>query len=142
VAIEQQLRLASDTLLAALEQIHDLEAEKRQVPAGSKQFLELARKVDDLALQILRHTEYQESMAETLDERRQAGGGVSRPIEQIAPDPRPLQVILAEWREAERRLAGASLQSSEAADAAARVRELREEYRNSWPGGIPPEPDR
>ena len=137
--LEQQLRLASDTLMDALQQLHDLEAEKRREPAGSERFVELARKVDDLALQILRHTEYQESMAETLDQRREAGGGVSRPIDEVPADPRPLQQILTDWRDAERRLAAAGIGSREAADAAARVRELREEYRLAYPGGIPPE---
>ena len=46
-----------------------------------------------------------------------------------------------EWRDAERRLAGADLKSPEAADAAASIRALREEYRNAYPGGIPPEAD-
>ena len=138
MSVEQQLRLASDTLMAALDQLHDLEAEKRRIPAGSERFVELARKVDDLALQILRHTEYQETVAETLEERREAGGGVSRPIEQIKPEPRPLTEILSDWRDAERRLAAADLSSPDAAEAASRIRELREEYRNTYPGGIPP----
>jgi hypothetical protein len=137
MSIEQQLRLASDTLMAALEQMHELEEEKRREPAGSERFLELAREIDDLALQILRHTERQESIAETLDDRREAGGGVSRPIETIPPKPRPLSDILAEWRDAERQLAAADLGSPEATDAAGRIRELREEYRNSFPGGFP-----
>jgi hypothetical protein len=137
MSVEQQLRLASDTLMGALEQMHELEAEKRREPAGSERFVELARQVDDLALQILRHTERQESSAETLDERREAGGGMSRPIEKIPPKPRPLSDILAEWRQAERELASADLRSPEATEAAARIRELREEYRNSFPGGLP-----
>ena len=77
MSVEQQLRLASDTLMHALDDMHDLEAEKRQLPAGSERFVELARKVDDLALQVLRQTELQQSVAETLGERREAGGGVS-----------------------------------------------------------------
>ena len=131
MTFEQQLRSASDTLIAALEQMHDLESEKRQVPAGSERFVELARQVDDLALQILRHTEYQESMAETLEERREAGGGVSRPIEQMPSEPRARHLILSDWRDAERRLAAAELGSVEGAQAASDVRRLREEYRSS-----------
>ena len=139
MTVEQQLRLASDTLMGALDQLHDLEAEKRRVPAGSERFVELARQVDDLALQVLRHTELQESYAETLEERREAGGGVSRPIDEIRPEPRALHEILGEWRDAERRLAAADLRSPEASEAAARVRELREEYHLAYPGGFPPE---
>ena len=131
MTFEQQLRSASDTLMSALDQMHDLESQKRQEPAGSERFVELARQVDDLALQILRHTEYQESMAETLGERREAGGGVSRPIEEMPAEPRPRHEILSEWREAERRLAKADIGSVEASMAAADVRRLREEYRTS-----------
>src|SRR5919107_1584500 len=107
MSVEQELRLASDTLMGALDQLHDLEAEKRTLPAGSERFVELARKVDDPALQVLRHTERQESIAETLEERREAGGGVSRPIEQIPSEPRARHLILSDWRDAERRLAAA-----------------------------------
>lgn len=130
MTFEQQLRMASDTLMGALDQMHELETEKRLVPAGSRRFVELARKVDDLALQILRHSELQESMAETLDERREAGGGVSRPIEMM-PTPRSRTQILSDWREAERRLAQADIGSVAGADAASDVRRLREEYRMS-----------
>jgi hypothetical protein len=137
MTLEQQLRLASDTLMGALDQIHALEEEKRREPAGSERFVELARQVDDLALQILRHTEFQESLAETLEERREAGGGVSRPIEGIPPAPRPLAEILTDWRDAERRLAASDLGSTEAAQAAGQVRGFREEYRLAYPDGIP-----
>jgi hypothetical protein len=139
MSIEQQLRLASDTLMGALDQLHDLEAEKRTLPMGGERFVELARRVDDFALQILRHTEHQKSFAETLEKRREAGGGVGHAIDEITPEPRGLQAILADWRDAERRLAAADLGSREASEAAARVRELRDEYRLAYPGGFPPE---
>ena len=132
MTLEQNLRQASDTLMVALEQMKDLETEKRRVPAGSKRFVELARQLDDLALQILRHSEYQESVAETMEERREAGGGVSRPIEEIKPEPRSRADILSDWRAAERALAAADIASVAAAEAAADVRRLREEYRVSY----------
>jgi hypothetical protein len=138
MSFEQQLRSASDTLMGALEQMHALESEKRAIPAGSKRFVELARQVDELALQILRHSELQESMAETLEERREAGGGTTKAIVEMAKS-RSRATILAEWREAERRLAQSDIGSAEGGQAASDVRRLREEYRMSE-GRI--EPDR
>ena len=132
MTLEQSLRQASDTLMEALGRMQDLETEKRQVPAGSQRFVELAQKVDDLALQILRHTEYQESVADTLGERREAGGAVSRPIESIPPTRRDRHEILREWRDAERELVQADLGTTVAAEAASKVRALREEYRVSY----------
>ena len=132
MTLEQNLRQASDTLMEALGHMQDLETEKRQVPAGSKRFVELAQQVDDLALQILRHTEYQESIADTLAERRKAGGRVSRPIEAIPPTRRDRHEILREWRDAERALVAADPGTTAAAEAASTVRRLREEYRLSY----------
>ena len=79
MTLEQNLRQASDTLMEALAHMQDLETEKRQVPVGSNRFVELAQKVDDLALQILRHTEYQESIADTsVSAARLAAGSHAR----------------------------------------------------------------
>jgi hypothetical protein len=85
--------------------------------------------VEDLAVEVLRRTERQMSLAEDTQERRIAGGGVGRPVETIPAAPRDLALILSEWRDAERSLADANPASAEASVAAANVRRLREEYR-------------
>ena len=91
--------------------------------------MELARRVEELAVDILRRTERQASLAETLEERRDAGGGTGRSIEEIPSEPRDMALILRDWRAAERALAGSDPATLAASTAAADVRRLREEYR-------------
>ena len=129
VSLERELRDTSDSLMRALEQLHDLEAQKRDEPTGSETFVELARRVEELAADVLRRTEREASLAEDTQERRQAGGGVGRTINEVPASSRDLATILSDWREAERRLAATDPRSSESSVAAADVRRLREEYR-------------
>jgi hypothetical protein len=129
MSLERELRDTSDSLLRALDRMNDMESEKRSIPTGSPRFLELASRVEDLAVEVLRRTERQMSLAEDTHERRLAGGGVGRPVEAIPAAPRDLALILSEWRDAERELADANPASAEASIAAANVRRLREEYR-------------
>ncbi len=129
MTFENQLRTTSDTLLRTLDRMHELEEQKRAIPSGGEEFLRLAREIDVLALQVLRQTERQESIAETTIERRKAGGGLGRPIAAIPPEPRALHVILSDWREAERRLAAARQGTPEEAEAASAVQRFRDEYR-------------
>ena len=91
--------------------------------------MELARRVEELAVDILRRTERQASLAETLEERRDAGGGTGRSIEEIPSEPRDMALILRDWRAAERALADGDPATLAASTAAADVRRLREEYR-------------
>lgn len=129
MSLERELRDTSDSLLRALDRMNDLESEKRLLPTGSRQFVDLARQIEDLAIEVLRRSEREASLAETTEERRAAGGGVGRPIVAVSATPRELPLILGEWRDAERALAAADPASPEAAIAAADVRRLREEYR-------------
>ena len=57
MTLERELRDTSDSLMRALDQLRDLEAEKRGVPTGSRRFVELAQRVEDLAIEVLRRTE-------------------------------------------------------------------------------------
>jgi hypothetical protein len=129
MSIEQELKSTSDALLRILDRLHDLEAEKRDLPTGSRRFVELASQIDDLAIQVLRRTEREEELAEDMEARREAGGGLGRPINDLATSRRSLVEILEDWRTAERRLAAADPGSAESSEAASRVRQLREEYR-------------
>ena len=129
MTLERELRDTSDSLMRALDQLRDLEAEKRGVTTGSRRFVELAQRVEDLAIEVLRRTEREVSLAEDTEERREAGGGVGRAIEDVPESSRELTAILAEWRDAERRLAASDAASPESSTAAADVRRLREEYR-------------
>jgi hypothetical protein len=129
MSLERELRDTSDSLMRALEQLRDLEAQKRDEPTGSASFVDLARRVEELAIDVLRRTEREASLAEDTGERREAGGGVGRTINQVPASSRDLATILGEWREAERRLAAADPGALESSEAAADVRRLREEYR-------------
>jgi hypothetical protein len=129
MSLEQELRGTSDSLLRALDLMTDLESQKRELPTGSPQFVELARRIEELAVDILYRTERQASLAETLEERRDAGGGTGRSIEEIPSEPRDMALILRDWRAAERALADGDPATLAASTAAADVRRLREEYR-------------
>jgi hypothetical protein len=89
MTFEQELRTASDSMLRALDQIRDLEEQKRAEVPGTPRFVELARKVETLALEVLRRTEQQEGLARESESLREAGEGVWRPIEAIPPAPAP-----------------------------------------------------
>ena len=129
MSLERELRDTSDSLMRALDQLHDLEAQKRDQPMGSESFVTLAQRVEDLAIDVLRRTEREASLADDTKERREAGGGVGRSINEVPASRRDLATILNEWRGAERRLAAADPAGSESLAAAADVRWLREEYR-------------
>lgn len=130
MSFEEELRAASDSLLRALEQVHQLELEKRAELPGTPKFVELARRIEDLALEVLRRTEHQEVLARESVTLRHAGQGIDRPIEAMEP-PRDLATVLDDWRSAERRLIEAAPGSDEARDAAEASRRLREEYRRA-----------
>ena len=71
MSLERELRDTSDSLMRALlEQLHDLEARKREVPTGSDTFVELAQRVEELAIDVLRRTEREASLAEDTGGRR------------------------------------------------------------------------
>jgi len=129
MSLEQELRAASDSLLRALDRMNDLEAEKWLLPTGSPRFVELAHEVEQLAVDVLRQTQEQTSLAETTEARAAAGATSTSAIESIEPAPRDMAAILSEWRDAERALAAVDPASESAAIAAANVRRLREEYR-------------
>ena len=129
MTLERELRDTSDSLMRALDQLRDLESAKRDEPTGSQTFVQLAERIEDLAIDVLRRTEREASLAEDMQERREAGGGVGRPINKVPASSRELATILDEWRAAERRLAAADPATPDSSAAAADVRRLREEYR-------------
>jgi hypothetical protein len=129
MSLEQELRGTSDSLLRALDRMNDMESEKRLLPTGSSRFVELAQEIERLAVDLLKQTQEQTSLAETTVARAVTGAGPGRPIESIPAAPRDLSAILSDWRDAERALAMSDPASSDAAIAAANVRRLREEYR-------------
>jgi hypothetical protein len=120
---ERELRASSDKMMAMLQQLAELEARKREVNVGTDGFVTLAEEVERLARVVFRWSQAQLQLAR--DSQRE--GVAPTTINETAA--RPLDRILADWREAQLRLEGAMPGSREAEDATADVERLREEYR-------------
>ena len=122
------LRATSDALMRDLEQLEGMEREKRQLPPDDPRLVQIAADVETVALRVLGATVRQRELAEDASERsgQSAPGATAQSIAEV---PREIHVILAEWRDAERRATEARPASAEAAAAAAEVDRLRAEYR-------------
>jgi len=129
--LEAELRLASDRMLHTLEQLHALETEKRELTPGSPRFKKLATEIERLAAVVFAQTHTQESLGEQAAAHAKRTGEVLAPIED-AQTRRDLQVIITDWRDAERRLALADPDSAEHATAAADAARLRAEYHDAY----------
>jgi hypothetical protein len=116
-----RIRATSDSLLDDLESLRRLEEEKRDVPLNTPRFHELAAKIEEISRAVMSRTERQ----------RELGLEVARSSTTINETPREMSAILAEWREAERRLADAEPGSPEEARARADVERCRDEYREA-----------
>ena len=118
-----------------LERLEGLELEKRRLPADDPRLVQIAADVETIALRVLGSTVRQRELAEDGSGRR----GDSLPDatgKSILVVPREIHVILAEWRNAERRATEARPASAEAAAAAAEVDRLRTEYRHAHEDAI------
>jgi hypothetical protein len=129
--VEQDLRAASDRVMRTLERLQELETEKRTIDPGTPRFRKLAREVERLAASVFAHSHVQQQLAEETATLREEGGITFPSIDQVAPS-REIQVILAEWREAERRTLEATVGSTERAQAEADANRLRAEYRRTY----------
>jgi hypothetical protein len=105
-----------------------LEEEKRSLDPGDPKLVELAERVDDIARRILGGATRQHSLTEVVH-RQVVSGATAAPTESIAATPRSIPSILAEWRDAERRLAVAEPGSDDESEAQALDQALRDEYR-------------
>jgi hypothetical protein len=123
------LRATSDALLRDLERLAALEQEKRELSPDDPRMVEVAAQVESLALAVLGSTVRQRELTErvTTPVARAPGG----PAESIAATPREIHVILAGWRDAERRASEAIPGSADAANAELEIDNLREEYRRA-----------
>lgn len=122
-----ELAATSDKLYEILGQLRDVEARKRRHQPGSAEFIELAHEAERLSRIVFRWTEFQADIAEDSPAARARGEMSGRPIDEL--EPRRLDRILADWREAELRLSQAKPDAPEARDASRRIERLREEYR-------------
>ncbi len=127
--MERDLRLASDGLLASLDELYRLEDEKRTLTPGTPRFVELAGRVETLAQQVLGHSVRQGELAEQAEALVEQTDATPRVIEDVPP--RPIHAILADWRQAERRASEAVPGSEDADRAATEITRLRDEYRRA-----------
>lgn len=120
---ERELRATSDKMLVMVDRLAELERVKRKLDIGTAAFVEAAREVERLARLVFRWSQVQLQLAQESqqDEVPQV------PITEIAA--RPLDRILADWREAQLRLEAAPPGSDEAESAAHDVERLRGEFR-------------
>ena len=123
------LRHASDLFMQRLDRLHELETRKRELPPDEPEFVRLAREIEDLSRALLYAGSQQVDLAEEVHHEAKTGNtAVDQPIRDTPPK-RDAVTILAEWRAAERRLAGAPPGSAEERDARADTERLRAEYR-------------
>ena len=126
----QALRETSDALLRDLDILSTIEEQKRRLEPGDPKLVELASRIEEIAQRVLVGSVRQRQLTEVVTVQVETGSpeAPAEPIEQM---PRSIQTILAEWREAERRVALAAPDSAEALEAEALVDRLRNEYRQA-----------
>jgi hypothetical protein len=124
------LRDTSDQLVRDLEALSTHEEEKRKLSPDDERFVDLAARIESIAIRVLvasgRQRELTEQMHQAANER--SPGAPAESIEEIA---RPISAILADWRDAERRLEGVEPGSAEEREVEVLVEQLREEYRQA-----------
>ena len=124
------LRETSDALLRDLDVLVTIEEEKRTLDPGDPRLVELAERIEEIARRVLVGTARQHSLTKVANAQVEAGSPLA-PDAPIDETPRPIQAVLADWREAERRALASEAGSAERAEADALVSRLREEYRRA-----------
>jgi hypothetical protein len=126
----QALRETSDALLRDLDVLSTIEEEKRSLEPGDPKLVQLAARIEEIAQRVLVGSVRQRQLTEVVVSQVETGSPEA-PEAPIEDTPRPMQAILADWRDAERRAASAAPDSAESAEAEALVTRLRDEYRRA-----------
>ena len=132
--LETNLRTASDRMLRTLEQLETLENEKRALKPDSARFQRLAVEIERLAAAVFAQTHAQQQLGQRAQVVADRTGADIAPIDETHAM-RDLQHVLADWRDAERRLAAAAPDSAEPAQAVADCGRLRDEYHRTYSAG-------
>jgi hypothetical protein len=127
----QALRETSDALLRDLDVLSTIEEEKRSLEPGDPRLVNLAARIEEIAQRVLVGSVRQRQLTEVVVAQVETGSPEA-PDAPIEDTPRPMQSILADWRDAERRAAAATPGSADAAEAEALVTRLRDEYRKAY----------
>jgi hypothetical protein len=124
------LRATSDALIRDLERLALLEVEKREMRPEDPLLVDLAAEVEQLALRVLGQSVRQRELTEDARELVEADAP-DAPSRPIGETPREIHMILAEWREAERKAVEAGPGSAAAKAAKLDIDRLRAEYRQA-----------
>ncbi len=122
-----EFRATTDQMLDILDDLRAVEVTKRQVEMGSPAFVVAAKRAEELSRLAFRWAQMQLQMALEV-QTRVASGELPPNVRLENVEPRPLDRILAHWREAQIRLEIATPASPEAEAAARDIERLREEY--------------
>lgn len=130
--LELDLRSTSDELLHSLEQLSELENEKRTLKPDSDRFQSLALDIERLAADVFAYSHAQQTLGEQALQSAARTGADIATINATQPV-RELPAILSDWRAAERRLSVVTPGTEDHAAAASDVRRLRAEYHAAYP---------
>ena len=122
-----EIRAIADQLMDIMRLLRELEDQKRGESLGSDRFVALAEEAEVQGRLVFRWTGLQLEVARDAA-RRRALGQIDADLRIVDLVPRPLDRVLAAWREAQIRLEIAKPGSDEAEEAAARIERLRDEY--------------
>ena len=125
------LRATSDALLNDLDSLQALEQEKRAIEPGDPRLTDVADQIAQLAARVLGASVRQRTLTERVN-HLVATGSPDAPDAPIEDIPREMRLILADWRDAERRASMSAPGSADAVAAAADIDRLRDEYRRAF----------
>jgi hypothetical protein len=122
-----EFRATTDQLLDMIDELRAMELHKRTLALGTPEFVQQAARTADQGRIVFRWTQMQLEMAHETAARVERGEQAPN-VHLIEVVPRPIDKILAHWREAQLRLEIARPGSSEAVAATNDIERLREEY--------------
>jgi hypothetical protein len=117
--------------MSDLTALQELEQTKREIEPGDPRLVRVAAQIEQLASRVLGASVEQLHLTERVHRLVEAGSpqAPDAPIEDMK---REMRVILADWRDAERRARLAEPGSPDALSAAADIERYRAEYRDAF----------
>jgi hypothetical protein len=122
-----EFRANTDLMLEYIDQLRAAEERKRVVEVGSADFITAAEEASELSRLAYRWAQMELEMARTAQLK---GDAMAANVRLKDVEPRPLDRVLAHWREAQLRLEIAAPGSPEADAAVSDIERLRDEYQH------------
>jgi hypothetical protein len=122
-----EFRATTDQFLQIVDELRALEMRKRSAGMGTPEFVDIASRTADQARLAFRWAQMQHQMAHETAAKVERGEQPPN-VYLVEVTPRAIDVILANWREAQLRLEIARPGSPEAAVAVDDIEKFREEY--------------